>query len=165
MTNDEFDRFTWKTSGARFNASARLLQRNRLALYGAASLSLAATLLALSGHHWTNYAASVASAFAVVFSLIEAAADHGVKSERLQQCAVRIRALMYQAKQPEADIAHLYQQYEQAIAECPENHLFMDAWLVEHPKEGFRYSLYSYGLYWAVIFCAMALIVIGLLTQ
>lgn len=166
MDKATFDNITWLTSGARFNASRRLLKQNRLALYGAAMLSLASTLLATSAVPWSGYAASVASAFALMFSLIEAAAEHGVKAERLHQCAVHLRELMYQAKADDADMVALNQRYHQVISECPENHTPLDMDLVKAQAEknnkfALRYELYSYSLYWLIISVALSLIITG----
>ncbi len=166
MNKETFDIITWTTSGARFAASKRLSKQNRLALYGAAMLSLASTLLATSHLPWASYAASVTSAFALVFSLIEASGEHGIKSERLHQCAVKIRELMYQAKAENADMAALSEQYYRVIAECPENHQAIDVNLIKAQAVGdnhfsVRYALCSYGLYWSVITLALVLIASG----
>lgn len=145
----------WETSGARFNAAERLARQSSLSLYAGAALSLAAIMMGAasvlqpaSGPAVT-LAAMLASSAALAFSLTEAGAGHGVKSERLHANALRLRALMRGINSQ--DLPEALALYHKALLECPENHLPADwqlavdrqrapGWRVE-----LRYAAKAYG--------------------
>jgi len=153
VTPETLDKNLWETSSARFNAAERLARQSALSLYASAALSLAATMLGaatmLKPSPGLTLAAMLASALALAFSLIEASAAHGVKSERLHANALKLRALMRQAPAlPEADALA---RYHEALAECPENHLPMDWQLALARRDApgrateWRYALAAFG--------------------
>lgn len=153
MELQTLDKNLWETSAARFNAAERLARQSALSLYAGAALSLAATMLGaatlLRPSAAMTLAAMLASAVALAFSLIEASAGHGVKSERLHACALRLRALMREAPALGAEVAAA--RYAAITAECPDNHLPMD-WALVHARRkqrGWRtelpYALVAYG--------------------
>lgn len=153
MDMQTLDKNLWETSGARFNAAERLARQSALSLYAAAALSLAATMLGaatmLRPSAALTLAAMLSSALALAFSLIEASAAHGVKSERLHANALALRSLMRAA--PAMEPAAALAAYRETLAACPDNHLPMD-WLLVHARRtapGWRtelaYAAMAYG--------------------
>lgn len=153
MDMQTLDKNLWETSGARFNAAERLARQSALSLYAAAALSLAATMLGaatmLRPSAALTLAAMLSSALALAFSLIEASAAHGVKSERLHANALALRSLMRAA--PAMEPAAALAAYRETLAACPDNHLPMD-WQLVHARRtapGWRtelaYAAMAYG--------------------
>lgn len=159
MDMQTLDKNLWETSGARFNAAERLARQSALSLYAAAALSLAALSLAATMlgaatmlrpcAALTLLAAMLSSALALAFSLIEASAAHGVKSERLHANALALRSLMRAA--PAMEPAAALAAYRETLAACPDNHLPMD-WQLVHARRtapGWRtelaYAAMAYG--------------------
>lgn len=163
MNLETLDKNLWETSSARFNAAERLARQSALSLYAGAALSLAATMLGASTMLQPSapltLAAMLASALALAFSLIEASAAHGVKSERLHANALHLRALMHQAQSlPLTDAIALYRD---ALASCPENHLPID-WrlaLARRDTPGWKteaaYAVHAFG--WRAALLALGL--------
>jgi CHAD domain-containing protein len=161
MDLQEFDTLAYRTSKARFNAAERLKRQGVLALYTSSIMSLAATMLAFNHTANYGYIAAIASSFALVFSLIESGSERAVKAERLHQCALTIRKLMYSAKATDANITDHVQAYHAAIDACQENHTPADLQLALNPNSLVAYNLKAYGVYWLLMAVASIFIVLG----
>lgn len=102
----------------------------------------------------------LASALALAFSLIEASAAHGVKSERLHANALKLRALMRQVGALPQE--HSLALYHEALAECPENHLPIDWRLALARRDApgrateLRYALAGFGWRGALLALGLA---------
>lgn len=138
----------WCTSGARYNASRRLKQREwfstfSLAVFSALSVAVAFAQKVYSpipGGMLDNYLTSVAAAlgvFLLSISLLEWGAGYGAKAEALYRNAELLNAFQFKMKQiiaqieagkvvEDKEIDDLRVEYELAKEKCSINHLPVD---------------------------------------
>lgn len=165
MDLNTLDKNCWETSGTRFNAADRLAQQARYSLWAGAALNVAAITLAaatmVQPSPVLTMLAMLASVGALAFALTEAAAGHGVRSERMHANALAIRALM-RALPERTDPAEATAEYNALLAQCPDNHSSVD-WRLFHARKAApgwrtetRYAILAYGWRWVLIAVALA---------
>lgn len=151
VNHETLDKNLWETSAARFNAAQRLQAQSRLSLWAAAALSVAAAMWSLAAMLRPQPAYTLLAMWcslgALALSLVESAADHGARAERLHRNALDLRALMRECRA--MPLADALARQRELLASCPENHASADWRLAikgrDSRAERVRYRVAAYG--------------------